>query len=181
MYVTQIQLGWESTEMIPSVSVTHKDDGQELLNWWMPPPELLCQMIVNSRLFDCQKCQLSTSSAKGGTAQIYVHGHRLFCLEAVPSLMATVLQCSVSIVPRLQTLLGVGVWMFMRETSGSQMHQLHCQLCSLPTTLQFSESWELFCGCTAPFPKPSCSQVADQKGFLRVHWKLLGRKVMVSW
>lgn len=73
-YVTQIQLGWESTEMIPSVSITHKDNGQELLNWWTPPPELLCQMIVNSRLFDCQKCQLSTSSAKGGTQ------HRFMCM-----------------------------------------------------------------------------------------------------
>lgn len=31
----------------------------------MSPPELLCQMIINSRLSDCQKCQLYTSSAKG--------------------------------------------------------------------------------------------------------------------
>lgn len=65
MFVAQIKLGWERTKMIPSVSVTYKDDGQELLNWWIPPPEFPCQMIVNSRLFDCQKCQLSTSSAEG--------------------------------------------------------------------------------------------------------------------
>lgn len=48
--------------------------GKRFWTWWMPPPELLCQMIVNSRLSDCQKCQLSTSSAKGGTQ------HRFMCM-----------------------------------------------------------------------------------------------------
>lgn len=58
LYITQIQLGWENTKMIPSISVSQKEDGQELLNWWMPPPELLCQMIVDSRLSDRQRYQL---------------------------------------------------------------------------------------------------------------------------
>lgn len=155
--------------MIPSVSATHTDYGQELSNWWMPSPELFCHMIVNSRLTSCQKCQVSTSAAK---AEVLWTQHRFMCVGIDSFICNLSLNWqppySTSIFLRVQTLSDVGVWMFTRQTSGSQMHQLHCQLCCLPTTLWVLESrkwFSLFSGCTVPLPTYSCCEVADHRGF----------------
>lgn len=90
-------------------------------------------MTANDNFTVCQKCQLSALADKDElSTDLHV------CLEALPSLMAT-LQSSDSIFLRAHITPGVGVWMVIAQTSGSQMHSLHCQLCSLPTTAVFGE------------------------------------------
>lgn len=126
--------------MIPFACTAHRDDRQELSNWWMPPPQLFCQMIVSSRLTGFQKHLFNS-----------LWFSEVGCLlQQLKGELSTLLSGSCPSTGSCSTALSQylpqgpdAIWCRCLDVYETDIWwsdaPVHCQLCSLPTSVVFGE------------------------------------------